>query len=363
MSVGFWQRGHPGPSRIPKRWEDVTPAWMTAAIASRHPDALVADVALLEKDDGTNRRARFGLTYAQGTGPARVFLKAHAASHRWVHFRNGNLFGEARLFRSGATLSVEHPAVYSAIVDLPRLDFLLVMEDLTLRGADPLDATRPMTPAQVVDGLRGLAKLHSRYWNFSAPSHPELRFVQTWKDRKGWTVGLNKRVPTGLDRGRGSLPNEILQYSGTEIVGFWSRYVASLAVGTTTLLHGDAHIGNTYLLPNNGVGFLDWQVVRRGEWSQDAGYFLVSALTEKDRRAHEKSLIEEYRQALDVPDAQRPSAAEAWLRYRASAAYGLAIWLSTLGTDGYQRREVSLALAKRFTAAFLELGTLNALGG
>jgi aminoglycoside phosphotransferase (APT) family kinase protein len=128
-----------------------------------------------------------------------------------------------------------------------------------------------------------------------------------------------------------------------------------------TLLHGDAHIGNTYVLPNGDVGFLDWQVVRRGEWSQDVGYFLVGSLIEQDRRRSEKKLLEEYCAALEVPDGQRPSKADAWLRYRATPAYGLAIWLSTLGTDGWQRREVSLALAQRYATAFVELQSERAL--
>jgi aminoglycoside phosphotransferase (APT) family kinase protein len=128
-----------------------------------------------------------------------------------------------------------------------------------------------------------------------------------------------------------------------------------------TLLHGDAHIGNTYVLPDGGVGFLDWQVVRRGEWSQDVGYFLIGSLTEDDRRAHEVDLVEEYRRALDVPSDQLPSADNAWLRYRTTPAYGLAIWLSTLGTDGWQSRDVSMALAQRYACAFVELETMAAL--
>ena len=103
------------------------------------------------------------------------------------------------------------------------------------------------------------------------------------------------------------------------------------------------------------VRFLDWQVARRGEWSQDIGYFLVGSLVEEDRRLGEKELLELYRTALDVPDGERPSKEQAWQRYRATPAYGLAIWLSTLGTDGWQRPEVSLALAQRYARAFVEL--------
>ena len=46
---------------IPTTWADVTAEWMTDAISRVHPDAEVGDVHLLLEDDGTNRRARFGL--------------------------------------------------------------------------------------------------------------------------------------------------------------------------------------------------------------------------------------------------------------------------------------------------------------
>jgi hypothetical protein len=41
--------------------------------------------------------------------------------------------------------------------------------------------------------------------------------------------------------------------------------------------------------------------------------------------------------------------------------YGLAIWLSTLGSDGYQPHDVSRALVERFASAFVELDALAAL--
>lgn len=149
--------------------------------------------------------------------------------------------------------------------------------------------------------------------------------------------------------------------SGAAIVDRWARYVDTLASAPVTLTHGDAHIGNTYVLPNGDVGFLDWQVVRRGRWSQDVGYFLIGSLTEADRRRHERDLIEAYRTALDVPAAERPGQEAAWREYRSTPAYGLAIWLSTLGSDGWQRPEVSLALSQRFAAAYVELDSDEAM--
>ena len=346
---------------VPQNWDDVTPAWMEQAIARDHPDAKIAKVEIVTRDDGTNRRARFALSYASGRGPKRVFIKAHAPSHRFVHLRNGNLFGEARLFAGGTQLPLDHPHVYRAEPDYLHLDFLIVMEDLNLRGADPRDATRPMNVDQVASGLRGLARLHREYWNFDHTSHPHLRFVKDWTPSQGWQVGLRKRVPIGMQRGADLLPASIAGFSPDRIVDDWAAYVGKLTGGDVTLLHGDAHIGNTYALPGDEVGFLDWQVVRRGHWSQDVGYFLMGSLTEQDCRAHERELLALYRDALQLPDDLLPGEAAVWQAYRASAAYGLAIWLSTLGTDGWQKPEISRALVSRYAAAHVALECDKAL--
>jgi sulfur transfer complex TusBCD TusB component (DsrH family) len=351
---------------IPRRWEDVTPSWMTAAIGGHHPGAEVADVALLLRDDGTNRRARFGLTYAVGSGPTTVFAKAEsdARGRRQIHARNGNLFNEPLLFNSGASLPVEHPLVYAAVIDEPGLDYLVLMEDLLARGADPRDATRPLTVDQVARGIRGLARLHSRYWN-NVQDHAALDWVQPFVPVEGWQAPMKLSVPKGLERAAAVIPGEVQRRSGEELVGdIWARGVGTLTMGSQTLLHGDPHIGNTYLLSDGEVGFLDWQVVRRGNWSHDVGYFIQSALTPEDRRASEVDLVEEYRRSLEIPDPDRPTAEEAWTRYRVSPAHGLVVWLATASGDVHSR-EICLALIERYAAAFVELdtpGALDALG-
>lgn len=188
---------------------------------------------------------RHGETFTHTATLGRHHIELDDRGHSLVHLRNGNLFNEARLFASGAELPLEHPQVYFAMPDYLNLDFLLVMEDLLERNADPRDATRPMTVNQVNNGMTALSRLHSRYWNFQRRSEPRLRWVKNWRASRGW------------------------------------------------------------------------QVVRRGHWSQDAGYFPVSALTEEDRRHCEAELLESYRDALDFPGDTKPSREEAWLWYRA----------------------------------------------
>ena len=148
--------------------------------------------------------------------------------------------------------------------------------------------------------------------------------------------------------------------TGEQVEHEWFRYAATLTDGPLTLLHGDAHIGNTYVLPGDRVGFLDWQVLRRGSHVLDLGYFLQGALTIEDRRAAESDLVDEYLAALDLPADERPSRDDVWRRYRASVAHGLAIWLATAAGD-WQRPEISLALAQRYATAYVDLDTPGAL--
>ena len=175
------------------------------------------------------------------------------------------------------------------------------MEDLAARGGDPQrrrpDLSRSTRcPPDCTD------------WPGFTPSTSGSRpapirhssWVQTWAPTEGFQVGLRRRLPTGLERAGGLLPDAVRGLNGDGIVDQWARFVSTLGDGGMTLLHGDAHIGNTYVLPGGDVGFLDWQVTRRGNWSQDVGYFLMGAMTEEDRRAHEFTLVDDYFGALDA---------------------------------------------------------------
>lgn len=172
-------------------------------------------------------------------------------------------------------------------------------------------------------------------------------------------LGVEGHVLAG-DAGREALPPEVRRLTGQELVDIWTAYVTSLTTGPETLLHGDLHIDNTNVLPDGEVGFLDWQVLCRGNWTHDVGYWIQSALTETDRRRHEEDLLGEYLAFLEVRVEDRPSIDEARLRYRASAAHGLPVWLITL-LGNVHPHDRSLALVQRFAAPFAELETAAAV--
>ena len=345
---------------LPHGWDEITPDWMTAALSRHHPGAAVDAVSVALRDDGTNKRARLALTYSAGSGPATVFAKAVDPDHAELVALTSGLYHEPRLFNSGVELPLDHPTVYTALIDEDRSDFLLIMEDVVARGADPRDSTRPMSIDQVASGVRGLARMHSRFWGQRLDTYPTLSWLEPFVAFEGMQYAP---LHIAHERLGDTVASEVLALSGTDLfVDIWARYIGTLTRSPQTLLHGDPHIGNTYVLPNDDVGFLDWQMARRGNWSLDLGYFLQGALTIEDRRAGERDLLNEYRGALDLPADELPSADEVWLRYRASVAHGLAIWMATLsGGDAWQGADICLALAQRYGTAFVDLETRTAL--
>ena len=273
------------------------------------------------------------------------------------------LYHEPRLFSSGVALPLDHPDVYAAVIDEDRRDFLMIMEDVVARGADPRDSTRPLSVEQAAAGVRGLARLHSEYWGNRLTEQPSLDWVEPFVAFAGLEYAP---LHIAHERLGDTVPAVIIALSGAELfVDIWARYIGTLTESSAwpaTLLHGDPHIGNTYVLPGDDVGFLDWQMVRRGNFSLDLGYLLQGALTVEDRRRAERGLLGEYRDALRLPDAETPTAQDIWLGYRASVAHGLAIWMATLsGGDAWQRPDICLAFAQRYSAAFVDLETQQAL--
>lgn len=126
-------------------------------------------------------------------------------------------------------------------------------------------------------------------------------------------------------------------------------------------MHYDAHVGNTYIGADGLGGLLDWTCARRGLWAHDVGYFMVSALSIRDRRRWEADLLRRYLAETERHGAPSQAFDQAWTEYVRQPLFGLMMWLFT--TPAMQPEEVCRVCISRFAAAILDYGTLDVLTG
>jgi hypothetical protein len=231
-------------------------------------------------------------------------------------------------------LTIEAPRTYASSFEPRTGTFQIVMEDLRHRGAQFPNATTPISLAQIRSLLDTLARLHAKFW-----MSPRFDAELAWVPR----TNLGGMYPVfdsiGFDLIRDQLrrsvdKRELIAPLGRSIEQLWTamwRVQTEFNREPTTLCHGDAHIGNTYLLDEAHAGLLDWQLMVRGCWAHDVSYLLATGLTVEHRRAHERELLGEYLEALArYGVATPPSPTQAWLRYRQGMIWGLVIgWLIT----------------------------------
>lgn len=356
---------------FPADLDDLTPGVLGAALADRVPGVVVDRaeiVAAKHAGEGvasTADRVIVDLTYAPGTSgdlPDRLILKTMLAS---PHAPRAMYENEVRFYREiRDELDIETPRVFASHFDPPTGRFGLLLEDLTARGARFPSAVDPVSLPEVRSILGNLASLHARFWE-SPRFTAELSWVPT-----PTSGGMFEVFDTiGLDLiedqvARHPFKTELIAPLGRTVAEMWEplwqlQQLHSLA--PTTLLHGDPHVGNTYLLPGERGGLLDWQLMVRGSWAHDVTYLLVTALDTEVRRDRQGDLLAEYLDRLASAGVEGvPTLDAAFAQYRAAALWGLVIGWLICPPENYGP-EITTANIARLVAAVDDLETFAAI--
>jgi hypothetical protein len=360
------------PITFPSRSEELSPALLTALLSERHPGVRVEGLRVVEQahcDTGsasTAGRAVLDLDYAPGSDvglPSRVVLKT-------VLIRPGapaSMYqNEVRFYRElRPELEVEAPQVFASVFDEASGGFGLVMEDLRERGAHFPNATQAMNRSQIESVLGELARLHARFWQ-----SPRLKGDLDWlwtPCSGGFYDFLQGEGGEFLRAGiaGNAYKQELLVRLGRGFDEVWAalwKAQTILASEPTTLLHGDTHYGNTYLLPGDRVGLLDWQLMIRGQWAHDVSYVMITALDIVTRRKQERELLDYYREQLaEAGVASPPDPEETWRVYRQAAIWGFLIGWMITPVENYGE-SILRANLERLTTALEDLETFELLG-
>jgi hypothetical protein len=337
---------------LPVDVDDVTPAWLSAAL-----DAPVTAVEVVARHSGTTGRTRLALTYgddAEGRPPS-VFVKLAPFDERQRRFVDAVGLGvaEARFYRDVASdVAVRVPRVWYAGVDEGR--YVMVLEDLVASGCrfpSPDDPDLGMVTGRLVDEL---AALHAPFWGSPDLDDGPLAFVGDG-GRLAFGAG-GPFIARAVAQFAAEMP-PVFSRLGELYVDAAPRVAKLWALRPRTLAHGDPHLGNLFV-DGDRPGFFDWGMVmpRAGMW--DVAYVLCGSVPTDVRRAHETEWIRRYCDRLAEQGVELDEST-AWAQYRLFAIYA---WVSATSTAGVGDRWQSEAVGRggmaRATAAVEDLDAL-----
>ena len=330
-----------------------------SAITGRH----VTSVSLLDGASGTSSRARLALT---GTDvPESVFVKMSAASAgiRMLGELAGLGETEAKFYRHlAAELGSGVPRSYGADFDPLTGRYVVVLEDMTTSPCQFPDTLHPLDKDQMGQLIECFAHLHATFWG-RLPD--QLSGKHRGGGQFGWLMApsadpANPVIPSMMKMSARKLAERTSVGDGRFLWENVQSIIEVIDAGPHTVLHGDAHPGNTYFRDGT-AGLLDWQVVRRGHPARDLAYTMILGMPTDDRRAVERDLLDTYRQALAAGGGPTFDADELFTRYRQAALHPYVSALTTAGLGGMQDDDVALEGLRRAVAALEDLDTVGAL--
>jgi hypothetical protein len=348
-----------GTSALVRDINGLTAEWATAALSSDRPGLTVKALEVDRIIWGSATKVFARLTYAgdsQGL-PERVCIKG-GFDERSRAFGLGAAYElEGAFFRDlSPELTVEHPRGFYAASEADQ--GIVIMEDLTERGAEFCNAVDVWGVDAAAQTLELLAKLHAETWG-TKPGRFSWMPVGVEAARQAFQVMLSPEM-FGPLVSRDEVPELPAHMQDGEFVrsafaALWNYDDAS----THTINHGDAHTGQLYRIPGGRTAYLDWQTACLAPWAHDVAYFVGSALEPDDRRAHERSLLAHYRDALAVNGGPRLSDDQLWDEYRRHSLHGF-FWMCV--PTVMQPSEVVTAMTRRYAAQIEDLDPFELLG-
>jgi hypothetical protein len=347
---------------LPVLPQQVTAAWLQAALQVWHPGVAVTAAETVDVIEGTSTKIRVRLRYAAGDGvlPRSLIVKggfeAHSASMAFMYE------SEMRFYRDLAPrLALNVPRPWFAARDPDSHQSIVIMDDLCERGVTFCRMQRPHGYDEACRFLDALARHHALWWG-----RAELQD----DGELGWLT----RPDTGASRGYqehylapAQWQHYIAQPRGAAVPKAFhddglmrhmlERLWALHRDHPCALNHGDTHPGNLFLEADGRPGFFDAQACRAA-WFHDVPYHIVASLDILDRRRWERPLLAHYLARLarhgvaDVPPFD-----EAFELYRHAIPWGLFVFL--INETRFQTEATNTGYAARFGAAAADLDVLG----
>lgn len=356
------------PSVGPMRAKDIKKSWLQKQLASGFAGAELLSTSLIGGDFGTTDRQRLGLEWneiGKRAGlPSVVFVKStpKTASSRLMVGPLKMASNEVQFYRTARHfLGDEAPKVYASNIGLGAR-FLLVLEDLSERGCQTFSLADEAPLSHLRGMMIALASLHAAFWE-SPKLDNELAWLDRERSRPGFKMmmAVHRRFRQRFINGKELAAKEVCQLADV-LTEYEDEVISFREQGPHTLVHGDTHLGNTYILNDGRSGLLDWQIAHRGQGLREVAYFMGTGAPIELRRQHEKDLLALYIETLRekgvVIDLDLD---EAFDIYRFWLAYGWDAVQLTRNWEGLQSRESMDRSWERINAAVEDLDVAAAV--
>ena len=351
-------------AKLPRNIEELTPQWLTKALATACPGIKVASATTEKVIWGTATKVMIDLHYEGDCTsfgiPNKLCIKGEFDERVRQAMAAMTMTGtqvEAVFFNDlGPKLGVPLPRHWYGGSE-PGMG-ILILDNLAAQGAKFGTPTEPWTPDLVGKALEILATLHGSTWGKRFPEMAWLQVGSTavrqasevlLSDQHWRSHFVNPEVfqlpPQLADRER----------SMEGLRAMW-RYDDANA---HCVIHGDAHLGNTCIDASGQPFFIDWAGPCYSHWAFDFSNFVVGALTVADRRATELDLLNRYLDQLAIHGGPTLDRTEAWDDYRRHTMHGK-LW--AMLPSAMQSIENVQAMGERYTTALIEHDTLRLLG-
>ncbi|KAK3314042.1 kinase-like domain-containing protein [Apodospora peruviana] len=310
---------------LPVIVEEVTPVWLTKILGRP-----VKTATLVEPIHGTASKLLYELAYENpddaATLPTHVCVKGgfnpaliaiHPALNA-VYRREAEFF-----YYIAPAVSMRLPPVWYCGSDTVTGQGIIVLDDLKAKGytfGDPLEA---WPVERVRAGVEELSILHAKTWGAKQKDFPWLKEGLSLRE-----VILSMMVKPEWDKrfldeaAKPPVPEHLVDRE--RMIRAFKTLWATTNESLRCVVHGDSHIGNTFITPTGEPGFLDFQGLHSYSALHDVTYFIVGALTVADRRAHEVELFEHYLATLHKAGGPKLEKDAVWEDYRKHHLHGFA---------------------------------------
>ncbi|GAP91002.1 putative aminoglycoside phosphotransferase protein [Rosellinia necatrix] len=328
-----------GPHQLPAVGDEVTPEWLSSVLGVK-----VKSIQRTGELPGT--ATKMYITAKNDNGERRLCLKGgfdpvFIQQMPWIVMIYQR---EVEFFNRIAPMLTDMDLPQALWAGYTPTQGIVVMEDLAARGCEFGSPVETWPVHRVRAGVEQLAALHAKTWGVHPVDYPWL--TSDYDQALLTLMRTYDAVVNGPDRP--SIPAYLRDQD--RVTAVLKKHYASRNPKFRCLLHGDAHLGNTYL-DGGAPRFLDWQMIHIGSAFHDVSYYIGGALSIEDRRAHEWELVDHYLATLTklgVRDNLKSTDADLRNEYRKSFLAGIG-WL--MCPYQMQPRDCVHAMAARYAAA------------